>query len=221
MSTTPFKDHVRRHGLWRTLYRGVMDRLGGFFVIARVTTRPMDGNPPGDPTVDTSLPYRVASREDLYRACETIPDQLDRKFVDEALARGDICTACFVNGEMIKFGWRSYTFAPHVPGVWVKVTKPYRYGYKAYTIPEYRGRHIGIVPGSFDYLDSERGYTHGVAFIETHNFASLAGSRRRKNRQVGYMGYFRLFGRTFPFRTRGVKACGVSFVTEKPDYPSG
>ena len=100
--------------------------------------------------------------------------------------------------------WRSTSLAPHTDKISVQARKPYRYGYKALTLPEYRGRHLPeyLAPISSQHY-VERGYPWSVGFVETYNFASRKSELRRGSRPVGYAGYLTLFGRVFTFRTKG------------------
>ncbi len=152
------------------------------------------------------LTMRKASRDDLLAAAEETPDQLSETFVDEAFARGDYCVGAFDGDRMVAWAWASFTTAPHGEGLWVAVQPPYSYGYKWFTIPAYRGRGIiGKIAILRDKLGAEaEGITHNVGFTETHNYASWRSNRRLDTQFVGYAGYFRLFGKAYPFRTPGV-----------------
>lgn len=89
----------------------------------------------------------------------------------------------------------------------------------SFTHPHFRGRHLqDLVAYEIDALCINRGYPYALAIIETHNFASIASNRRRGGRVVGWAGYVKLFGRVFPFRSRGAPRHTFRFVT--PGYPS-
>ena len=62
--------------------------------------------------------------------------------VDASLDRGNICAAAFDRDRMVAYVWRSFSTAPHTDGLWVTFERPYRYGYKAFTAPAYRGQHL-------------------------------------------------------------------------------
>ena len=111
---------------------------------------------------------------------------------------------------MVAYVWRSYSGAPHQDGLWVAFDKPYRYGYKAYTLPDYRGRHL-LDNTLTDPICLSRGYTHGVSFVETHNYSSHINNQRIGNQPVGFAGYIKLAGHSYPFRTPAVKKIGFRF----------
>lgn len=151
------------------------------------------------------LTMRKATRDDLVAAAQENPNELSLTFIDDALARGDYCVGAFDGSHMVAWAWASFTTAPHGDGLWVEVNAPYSYGYKWFTKPEYRGRGIiGKIAILRDKLGAESGVTHNVGFTETHNYASWQSNRRLDTQFVGYAGYFRLFGKSYPFRTPGV-----------------
>ena len=147
--------------------------------------------------------------------------ELDPVRIDAALRRGDLCVAAFDHSHdpasdherLVSYTWRSFTTAPHVDGLWVTFERPHRYGYKGFTHPDYRGRHLqDLVTYETDALCIERGFRYGLTIIETHNFASIASNRRRGGRVVGWAGYFKLLGHVLPFRSRGARRHTFRFV---------
>lgn len=210
------RDDVRRWGWTRALYAALMRRLRRWLVLCRIHSRPMQDRPTFLED-DPALPVRLLSRQDLLRAVEQMPAQLDRGFVEAALARGDVCAGAYDGDRLVSFVWRSFSMAPHEPGLWVEVQKPFRYGYKAYTHPDYRGRHlVSRIAVHTDRLCLERGFTHAVGFIETHNYSSITADLRHGNVLVGYAGYLHLFGRWLPFRTPGARRHGFRFIRHSP-----
>ncbi|HEX2482149.1 MAG TPA: hypothetical protein VHQ69_09735 [Methylomirabilota bacterium] len=74
------------------------------------------------------------------------------------LDRGDLCVAAFEGERLIAYVWRAFGSTPAEDGLWITVPKPARYGYKSFTRPEYRGRHIQqVLSFSTDRLCFERG----------------------------------------------------------------
>lgn len=203
MAFTEFRDSVRRWGVARAVYAEVMARLRPWFMLAEVTVRPLWAEPPKT-SLDTRMSVRVATPAEIADAVRDMPDQLNEAFVESALARGDYCPAVFDGNKMVSFAWRSHSTAPHGDGLWVGFEKPYRYGYHAYTRPEYRGRHLRD-PRLTDRLSIEQGCRFAVGFTETHNFASIRWNRRYGNERVGFAGYIKVFGKPYPFRTPGAK----------------
>lgn len=117
--------------------------------------------------------------------------------------------------DLRSYTWRSFTTAPHVDGLWVAFERPVRYGYKAFTHPDYRGRHLqDLVSYHTDALSLDRGFRDALSIIEAHNFASIASDKRRGNRIVGWAGYIKAFGPVFPFRSPGARRYTFRFVKD-------
>jgi hypothetical protein len=189
-------------------------------MICRVRIRALAPDPP-DYQTDQRFTLRQATRDDLYKASRDMPDQLSAEFIDASLCRGDVCTAAFDGLEMVAFSWFSFSCAPGQDGTWVDFDKPYRYIYKSYTRPDYRG--MRLQPPLLFLLDGahlDRGYTHTIAYVESHNYASIATGVAAGAKWVGYAGYVRCFGRVFPFRTRGTKRHTLRFLPSEPSRPS-
>jgi len=165
----------------------------------------------------TPAEVRIASDEELRTAAQEMPNQLTPQFVDAAIARGDACLAAFLDGKMVAFSWRSYSVAPHVEGIWVRFKAPYRYGYKSFTLPQYRGKHLLDLRRGDPYC-RERGADRSIGFIASHNLESLQRSKRITNEFIGYAGYVRLFGRYWFFRTPAVKRAGFEFTGSESSW---
>ncbi len=209
------------HGRIRALvehgWAGFMRRLRPWFVLCRIHVRSTAVAAP-DEQMLSRYPVRQASRDELLRAAEDMPQQLSIAFIDAALARGDFCVAAFDGDRMIAFGWVAFARAPNVPGLAVVVAPPYRYGYKIFTHPDYRGqRIINAVQRVRDRLSLAQGRTMGVAFVESHNFAYIRAERRIGSELVGFAGYLHLFGRYWPFRSPGVLRHNFRFTREEDD----
>jgi hypothetical protein len=156
---------------------------------------------------------RIATRTELMSAAGDPAMSLRPESIDAALSRGDICVAAFDGNRIVAYVWRSFSTAPHIEGLWVRFDRPYRYGYKALTLPEFRGRHLqDALALSTDALCNERGFTKGVGIVESHNYPSVRSDLRRGNRLAGWAGYFSLFGKVYPFRSPGARKHTFRFV---------
>lgn len=206
---------IERFGLMRALRARFMRRLQKRFGVhvCRVKTRPLAHAPP-DPNLPSGMRLSVLDKDDLLSACEDTALSLSREFVEAALERGDVSFGAFDGDRVVAYLWRTLTSAPHTDGLWVRVDEPYRYGYKALVLPEYRGRRLDAALSFFsDAYFLARGYTQDIGFVDTHNLASVAAEKCKGNVVIGYAGYVRWFGRCFPFRTPGVKRTGFEFYT--------
>ena len=209
---TALRESAQRWGWPRALFQRLMGMLEPRVGVYRIHLRALGNREP--PDVDGGLDVRRMTREELYQLADSLPSEIDRPFIDAALERGDFCTAAFDGNTVAAFVWRSFSTAPHGHGLWVGFEKPYRYGYKAYTLPAYRGRHLqdptAIVS---DQECLANGFTYALSYVAIQNFPSIRSDMRRGNRLVGFAGYVRLFGRAFPFRWPGVRKHGFRFYT--------
>ncbi|MEM7101336.1 MAG: hypothetical protein AAF541_24000 [Pseudomonadota bacterium] len=207
MQQETFTAYRERYGLTKALLRIVLKRVNNRFFFAYVTARDMGGE------VSAPKPgfdIRVATEAELLMAANEIP-ALSSEEIKHALANGDVCLAAFHSDRLVAFTWRCYNKTRHTPGIWVETQKPFRYGYKAYTLPDYRGQHL-LKPQYTDAICKSKGYAVATGFIELHNYASIRNSRRNGNRTVGFAGYFRILGKHYTFRTPGAKKFGFRFV---------
>lgn len=198
-------------------YRFLMARLRNHLFLVYVTTRPLGYKKARmyrKKTWDEGC-YRMklASREDMLAAVPDFPDQLNEEEIHRVFDQGDVCLGAFDGDRLVAFTFRCYSKAQHEPGIYIHVNKPYRYGYKAFTHPEYRGQRL-FDASIADPICRSKGFNQSLGFIETHNYSSMKRSRRNGNRIVGMAGYFKLFGKVFAFRSSGAKQFGFAFVPE-------
>ena len=203
-------EDYRRWGVSRTLHKRFMLAIRPHLVLCRVHSRPLSSQPPKPPP--TGFEARIVREGELMAASADEQLGLSADFVRSALARGDVCIGAFHDGRMVSYVWRSFTCAPHTDGLWVRFRKPFRYGYKAFTLPEFRGRHLqDPLARLLDAYCIERGFAFSIGFVETHNYPSIASDERRGSRLLGWVGYLKLFGRTVTFRSPGAARCGFGF----------
>ena len=207
-----WRKDLERWGVVRFLHIRAMTFLRRWLTLCRVHVRKLDAAAPM-PELKAPFTARIATKDDLLEAARDPAMGMQASAIEAALERGDMCGAVFDGDRMVAYTWRSFTTAPHADGLWVTFARPYRYGYKALTRPEYRGMHLqdaAVVVTEAACI--ERGYTHGVSFVESHNYPSITQDNRRGNRLVGWAGYVKLFGRVYPFRTPGAKRHTFRFV---------
>jgi hypothetical protein len=194
-----------------------MRRLRPWFYFAHVTTRPLFEAPRLTPP--DGIEVRYPTQAELLAAADRGDMMLDRERVEDALAHGDLCSAAFDGDRMVGYAWNAFRKAPHINAIWIEFQAPYRYGYKSFVLPEYRGRRIsnGMAPHS-DKDSINRGFTDAISFVETHNYKSIRATCRHPGREfVGVAGYLYLFGRLLPFRSPSVRKLGFRFVPPGED----
>jgi hypothetical protein len=206
--------HRRRWGWRRTLYRELMLALHRLFDLRLFVlhVRSQAADPPEVP-LPPGRRVRLLERDDLVRA--SVDPRLDMppRFVEEALGRGDLGVGVFEGERLISYLFRAFAATPAGEGVWIRFEPPYRYGYRGFTLPEHRGEHLQDALAYYtDRLCIERGRTHGLSLIETHNFPSLAADRRRGNVPVGHAACFRIGPRWFIWNSPGARRHRIRLV---------
>ena len=191
------------------LAQSLRDRAGIHFY--GVNLRPLDARPPA-PALPPGIRVCRVPAETLLRAAEDPELDLDRGFMREALARGDLCFGALEGGRLVSYAWRSLGTAPARDGMWVRIAPPFHYAYKAFTLPAWRGRHLHIaVSLASDEHFRASGRGAEVGFNEITNYAIRAAADYLGRRRIGYAGYLKWFGRRIPFRTRAVEKIGFEF----------
>ena len=204
-----FYQHVQRFGLGWAIYRAIMIRIRKQVLVAVINSRELFAEAPEeDPS---PFEVRVLDEQALLDACTLFPTELTPAFIKLALARGDVCLGAYDDERLVSFTWRCYSRCHHKPGIWVQVPKGYRYGYKAFTEPSYRGKRA-MNPYVSDPICISKGCSRTIAFIELHNRSSIANSDRQgKSKIVGYVAYLKIFGKLFTWHSASVKAVGFKF----------
>lgn len=210
-------EHRRRWGLRRTLYAAFMRALGRAFDLRLLVlhVRVHSEHPPATP-LRKGREIRRLDRADLLRATADPRRDLSPEFVDEALARGDLCTGILEGDRLVSYSWRAFGPTPFTEDVSIDFGSPFRYGYKGLTLPEHRGEHLqDALAYATDQICLARGRTHGAAFVETHNFPSIHSNLRRENVVAGHALSLRLFGRRFVWNSSVARRTGVRLVHAK------
>ena len=209
------REDVRRWGWKCSLFLRIVSRLRKLagLHLYRVGLRPLVWQ---ERQLD-GISVRIASPEELLQAASDPALDMHPDFVHSALARGDFAIGAFEGDRLVGYAWRTFTAAPDVDGLWVRVDRPCHYLYKGFTLPSHRGRHIQVaIPLFSDRYFLARGYTSEVGIVDIANFASINNGKRLGRRKVGYAGYVKWFRRCIPFRTPAVKRLGLQFFKHDP-----
>jgi hypothetical protein len=180
-----------------------------------IYTRALGGLATVPPSTDPDYRHRVCEAADTeaFLACSKDPRfDLDEVFVRDAFGKGDACAAVFSGTTLVSCEWMAFTPTHHDQGVFVDFGPRYRYLYKAFTLPEFRGRHaIRLFKGISDMYCLQRGRVGTIAFIAIDNHSSIRYALGVGNLRVGFAGFLKL-GRFFvPFRSAGVRSEGFRF----------
>lgn len=208
----------RRWGVLAGIQAAILRRLRqwlGLRVYA-IVVRPIRAD--RDASLPPGFTYRIFEAKDLEAMLPYIEDQslgMSEAFLHTAFGKGDACDAILHDGKIVSYTWIAFTPTHDSDGVFVEFHKGDRYGYKALTRPEYRGRHLRRKPQSDEYCQ-RRGATHVIGFVDVVNRSSLRSTAARGNVRIGYAGYLKR-GRAFlAFRSPAVRRRGFRFFIPDP-----
>jgi ribosomal protein S18 acetylase RimI-like enzyme len=159
------------------------------------------------PRVDCRL---LPEREVLALCADPVLDLVPSN-VQAAYRRGDLCVGAFQDGELAGYCWFALAPAPHMDGAWLEFPEHVVYTYKSYVRPGFRGR--GIAAALYGFADAhflERGRTHAVLCVESHNRPSIAAARRSGFAEAGYAAYL-AGARLGAWRSRAAAGYGLRF----------
>lgn len=161
--------------------------------------------------------FRQGEEQELL-ACAKHPElELSAKFVHTALGKGDVCAAVLRDGQIVAFNWSAFSPTRVRDAVHVDFDERYRYGYFAFTLPEYRGRHLlRLVTWQRDRYSLEHGRTRSIAYISIDNESSMRMTAALGSQRVGFAGYLKKGSVFLPFRTNGVREHGFRFFLDDP-----
>ena len=172
------------------------------------------------PPIDPEYIIKEACKEDFDPYVGKV-EKLDAEFVEQAFARNDECSVALWRGELVNFAFSCRTRARVTPQIDVIVPKGFRYGYKDWTHPDHRRRHLSKMGAWFRRNKLNRPYAErSIYYIETHNYPSRLTSYRHPSLRplrMGVVGWFDWFGRHYPFNSRRAKWIGLIFV-RKDDH---
>lgn len=164
---------------------------------------------------DSAITYGIydeTNANELLMQAKRTELELSEEFVRQAIEKGDICSATLIDGDIVSYGWSSFSATHDTDGVYAVFPPGYRYGYKAYTLPEYRGRHLrdGTIPLRDKYC-AERGCLHSLSYVAVDNYASMRGARRNEVTRVGFAAFYKKGSRFVSYHSSGVRRLGFRF----------
>ena len=178
------------------------------------------------PNLPNGISIRRATLDDCLLACRDPEMGLQDTFVYWAFEQGAMCHAAFeetnsgsnLNTRMVSYAWRTQHHAPHTSNIRVHIGATHSYGFKAFTLPAFRG--LGIYPAiavAECTTCAGEGVTTGISFTDLHNSASLQADRKFGNRILGLAGYIQVGSRVYTFHDAAVKRTEFRFVAVVPD----
>ena len=156
---------------------------------------------------------RVLSLPDVLDLCRDPQLDLRHDAVAAAYARGDFCAAAFDGHALGGYCWFAFAPLPHLDGVWVRFAGSVAWVYKSLVRPSHRGR--GIAPALYRFADEaclDRGRSHSIICVESHNRPSVGAALRAGYRPCGYGGYVVGGKRLLAWSSPAAKERAVAFL---------
>lgn len=126
-------------------------------------------------------------RETLYAIAEQHPDALDKRFIDEALLKGDIPFVIFRGEEPVEFHWFSTTPTCMFEGAWIVPPADRFYSYKGHVMPEYRGMALHSLGKRVRAQELSRSHQRGVvSFVAASNSSSMLSAAKIPGQRFGF-----------------------------------
>lgn len=164
------------------------------------------------PCLQEGIECRILAEEEVLRFAEDPGLELRAEWVRRASAEGGVCLGALESGRLIAYNWLAYADTPYKPGVYIELHHLYRYSYKTFVRPEYRGRRIAqALHVLADHPGLRGGKRFALNLVEIDNTPSLCALERAGSRRVGYAGFARCFGGLLTFRSPAVRRAGIRF----------
>ncbi len=217
-----FRGRIQDWGLKRALYWQIMHALSKYLGInihhVHIGADRLDLRDPEPPDVPSGYVTKLGCKNDFLPFVGKV-EFLDDEFVESAFARGDECSLTLYKGELVSYCFISRTRARMSPQLEVIVPNGFRYVYKAWTHADHRRQNLSRIGGFHRISFAQRPFTErSISCVATHNYPSRLHSYRNpreRSIRMGYVGWFTLFGRQYPFNSR--KAKWVGFVVIRKD----
>ena len=142
----------------------------------------------GTPLPPLKLEYRFLDCNEVRAAAGDPNLDLDAAMAPRLQSERDFCFAAFHGGRLVNYAWYALESveAEHSFGAGLKLPPDTIYMYKAYTVPEFRGRQIhGAALSRAAERFRQRGIARMIAIVEFGNRASLRSHRKLGFRPAG------------------------------------
>jgi hypothetical protein len=169
--------------------------------------------------LNRDLKYRfLFLDEDQIRKYSKDPiNDISERFISRAIGNGDECLAALDSDVLASCGWYSGRPTHMFEDMFLHFDTDYRYMYKGYTHPNYRGERLhGIGMAKACEIYTGKGFKGLLSHIEAHNFNSLRSSYRIGYQDIGKIYVFRFFGQYRSFRDSGCKLYKCELKCLKP-----
>lgn len=134
--------------------------------------------------------------DDVRRHAGSEGLELPADFVEAALAKGDLCYGILDGERLVSYFWYARTATLVTDELVLRFDPAYRYAYKGYTLPEYRGQRLYAHGCAHALAALAQGGSRGcVTLVDVNNFASMKSMTRTGYVPVGRFRAAKVAGR--------------------------
>ena len=156
--------------------------------------------------------------EDTLRRLARYPmNEMNQRFLDQALKKGDRCMAILDDDRLAAYGWYSNKETAVTEDLELLFSPGWIYMYKGFTHPDYRGLRLharGMASALMSY--AKECHLGLVSFVEANNYNSLRSVHRMGYRDVGRMVVVEVMGRRWIQASTPCRAYGLSLRPRPP-----
>jgi len=147
------------------------------------------------PVASEGIHHRFLNESELRRyAREPVNDMTDG-FLDEALAKGDRCSAIMDGNRLVSYVWCARKPTLLTRDLLLEFDTDWVYRYKAFTIPAYRGRRLHGMNSTMAMRDTVGlGLKGCLCYVDVNNYSSRKSLYRQGYVDVGKMFALRITG---------------------------
>lgn len=152
---------------------------------------------------DLNLSFRKATKKDIdsMDAEHYDYDLKEKQFFKEQLAKSSICILAIHNGEIIGYEWVMNNNQMELSEFnIINMSKKRVYGYKAFTLKEYRGKRVQNALNIYlSNMLKKAGIKFLVGTIDINNKPMIKSIEREGHKRIGYIIKFRFFGLKYDY----------------------
>jgi hypothetical protein len=212
MEVRSLRDFVDKHGVRAAAHDlacRAANALTGAMVLQGMSLT-VDSVPTAFLKDEAGLRWGFLDQDVLLRALpHGAADDMDERFIVEALERGDRCYGALAGDLLASYGWYSTRPTPVNRELLLRFDRRYAYMYKGYTLPAYRGRRLhGIGMARALKAHVGGGLKGLVSYVRSNNVASLKSCHRLGYKDFGRIFVVELRGRYRTYATSGCARYG-------------
>ena len=215
--TRRFLDHRRKLGTVRAanvVLGGILNRLGVSINYVYVGPAEKDPLKAGPPEVPLGYETRAGTLQDFVHFAEQGHDY-DLFAIERQLAYGDLCAVTVFEGELVGYRFVTTARAPVTEQLFTVIPDGFRYAYKAWIHADHRRKNLDSkAVWVLKQMEPAGHRQRNIWDVACNNYASLLHgyvNPRYRSMRVGVVGWVTLFGKQWPFASRGAKWVGFDF----------